>query len=254
MNLSLVSDDEKLFLSRLKDLFTMSRAKYKTAFSKFLDERQVLLANEYIKQNKLDNYLLYGGRENAERLMLGVFSPHMNPDAGDFPITHITSRFPEKSGLTHRDFLGTLMSLGIARDSIGDILVSVGRCDFFTIGTVSNTILTELVKVGGFGVKTAKGAPGDFIVLERFEQLRITVSSPRLDSLVSHLTNVSREKASALIKQGLVRHNFVDLDSVSRSFAAGDTVSIRGYGKYIVDEIGAPTKKGRLPVICRKYS
>lgn len=242
-----------MLLPRLDDLFTLSRVKYKTGFTKFLNARQALIANEYIKQNKLDNYLFYGGRENAERLMLGVFSPDDVPDAGDFPLACVTSRYPENAALSHRDFLGTLTSLQITRESIGDILVSSGRCDFFVTGTVLNTILTELVKVGGVGVKTAKGVPGDFVVLERFEQVRITVSSPRLDSLVSHLANISREKASAIIRQGLAQQNFVQADSVSRIFAPGDTVSIRGYGKYIVDEIGAPTKKGRLPVICRKY-
>lgn len=253
MNLSQLSDSEQLFLSRLGDLFELSRTKYKAKFTKFLNERQALIAREYAKQNKLDNYLFYGGHENAVRLMLGVFAPYEALSGGDFPIVHITSRYPANAGLNHRDFLGTLMSLQITRESIGDILVSPGRCDFFVAATVSDIILTELIKVGGFGVKTAIEAPGDFVVLERFENIRVTIGSPRLDSLVSRLSGLSREKASALIRQGLVQHNFVEAVSVSQAFIPGDTVSIRGYGKYIVDDIGSPTKKGRLPVICRKY-
>lgn len=255
MNLSQLSDEEKAFVSRLGDLFEWSRANCATKFTRFLNERQVLIAMEYVKQNKLNGYLFYGGHQNAARQMLGAFAPYGEPDADAFPIVHITARSPAKAVLNHRDFLGTLMSLQITRESIGDILIDPdrGRCDFFAAATVSDMILTELVKVGGYGVKTAIGAPGDFVVLERFEDIRVTVGSPRLDSLVARLANLSREKASELIRHGLVQQNFAEATNVSQAFAAGDTVSIRGYGKYIVDEIGTPTKKGRFPALCRKY-
>lgn len=253
MNLSQLKDDEKLFLSRLGDLFTLSREKCKTRFSLFLNGLQIEIAKEFILQNKLDNYMLYGGRENAERLVLGAFSPYDTPEEQDFPITHVTSRYPENAELSHRDFLGAMMALKITRESIGDILISPGRCDFFVLAPVLDIILNELTKVGSFGVKTAKGTPGDFVVLERFDTVRGTIGSARIDSLVSMLTKLSREKAAQLISSDRVERNYIKATDGARKFNAGDIFTIRGYGKYIVDEIQPPTRKDRLPVVCRKY-
>ncbi len=253
MNLSQLVDEEKLYLSRLEDIFDLSRTKYKNKFTPFLNERQIEIANEFIKQNYLDNFMFFGGQESATRQILGVFTPHDTPDAKKFPIVHITAKFPQIAELNHRDFLGSLMALQITRESIGDILIVPGQCDFFALESVSHTILEELKKVGSFGVKVAKGVPTDFVVLQRFDSVRGTIGSARVDALVSMLTNLSREKSSQLITEGKVQRNFCEVENGSRAFQVGDTFSLRGYGKFIVDEIGTPTKKGRLPVICRKY-
>lgn len=242
-----------MFLSRLEDLFSLSRDKYKTKFSQFLNERQADIAREFARQNRCDNFLLYGGRENTSRVVLGAFAPHEEPCEDVFPISGITAKFPENAALSHRDFLGVLMALQITRESVGDILVSPGRCDFFVLEPVLYTILNELTKVGNTGVKTSIGVPGDFVVFERFESVRGTIGSARVDGLISMLVNISREKSARLIEQGHVERNFAPVENGAAAFAAGDTLSIRGCGRFIVDEIGAPTKKGRLPVICRKY-
>ena len=242
---------DKLFFARLKDLSVLSREKPR--FSSFLNEREAALARGYLSRSKLCNCMFYGGRENAGRVMLGAFPDFISPEENHFPITMMTSRYPETASLTHRDFLGALMGLGLTGESIGDILVSPGRCDFFVQNPVVQVILNELLKVGSFGVKTAVGVPGDFVVLERFEEVRVTLSSTRVDALVGALAKISREKASEFIKAGMVQHNFFEAASNSKQFKTGDTISIKGHGKYIVDKVGSPTKKGRLPVFCRKY-
>lgn len=211
------------------------------------------MARQYILHHHFDQYMFYGGRENADRVMLGVFPDYKDPEKLVFPITSLTARYPKNAGLTHRDFLGALMGLKITRESIGDLLLSPGRCDFFVQNSVSGIVLDELLKVGSFGVKMSVGVPGDFVVLEDFDYIRGTVSSARIDSLIGLLLRLSREKALELIKSGVVRHNFLEVLNGSKRFEADDIFSVRGYGKYVVDEIGDPTKKGRLPVVCRRY-
>lgn len=246
-----IDPEEKLLVARLEDL--ARGAGGRSRFSSFLNERQQLLAQEVIRRRRLTGWMLYGGYPDAVRRMAGFFPEWEQPDGGRFPLTAVTVHLPKGAEPSHRDVLGSLMALGIRRDCLGDIRISGRRCEVFAQDSVVGLILDELVKVGGYGVKCETGAPDDFAGEERFCELRGTVHSLRLDALVSVLTGLAREKGAALIKAELVRQNDRTAQSVSAEFCAGDVITIRGHGKYRVDEIGNPTKKGRLPLLCRKY-
>jgi len=252
VNLSTLIGEEKLFLGRLEDLF--SGGLRAPRFSSFLTPRQLLIAQAFAQQNRrVEDAMLYGGFSDAVRQVLGVFPQRCSPDAAMFPVQAVTVRYRGSAAPTHRDFLGACLALLITRESIGDIVPDDGRCTIFCLKSVAHVLLYELKKVGSVGVRCEAGAQGEVTLRQEFDPIRGTVSSRRLDCLVSLLTGLAREKSARLIQAEQVSLNHVVAASVSKEFSSGDTVSIWGRGKFIVDKIGEPTKKGRLPVDIRKY-
>ena len=254
MNLSNLLGEDNQFLSRLEDLFSCKRNTVR--FSPFLTPRQVLITQSFVCQRQpagLEDTLLYGGFPEAERQVLGVFPSHQQPDPSLFPLEAVTLRYRQQDILTHRDFLGACLSLLITRESIGDIVPGAGYCTIFALKSVTPVILQELRKVGNTGVRSERGATGEVVPIQEFDELRGTVSSKRLDCFASLLSGISREKGAALIRAKLVQLNYVVETNLSKELSVGDIIVIRGQGKFIVDNIGSPTRKGRLPVVCRKY-
>lgn len=253
MDFSQLVPEEKQLMARLEDLIRMAGKGDGCKFSSFLNERQIALAEELIRRRQPEGCLFYGGYPDAVRQVLGVFPAYQEPEGAAFPVEVVAVHLPKGAKPSHRDVLGSLMSLGIKRESVGDILIADRRCDVFALEPVAQLIVGELRKIGGYGVRCETGVAGEFQRTEAFQPLRGTIHSPRLDALVALLTGLAREKSAALIKSDLVQHNHQTATSRSQAFGPGDMITIRKYGKYIVDEIGNPTKKGRLPVLCRKY-
>lgn len=253
INLSALPEEELLFLRRLRDLADISAAKYISRFTAFLTERQQRLAEEFIRQNRIENALLFGGYEEAVRKQCGFFPVSEDPLEEAFPHVGITAKYPSHQCLSHRDFLGSLMGLGIKRESVGDILPGEGHCTLFLAESISDFVLQELIKVGNTGVSCTVGFDLAQLPVPSYREVAGTIGSVRMDSLVKLLTNLAREKSANLIRSGLVRRNDSPVESVSEAFEPGDTVTIRGFGKYKIDAIGGLTRKGRLPVKARQY-
>ena len=222
-------------------------------FTSFLDERQQALAEAAVSRHNDVKILLFGGFEGAVRRVAGIFPEYTRPLADSFPIEAVAVRCGKGERLEHRAVLGSLIALGIARESIGDILPEDGICRLVVLKTVVQTLKDELRRIGRTGVRCEPEDFTRFTPVVEFEGLRGTVSSPRIDSLVRLLTNLSRERSAQLIRGGLVHKNYILMQDTDEPFSPGDIITVRGYGKYIVDEIGSKTRKSRLPVICRKY-
>jgi len=252
MNLANLTGEEMFFLRRLKDLYSDRRGT--AAFSPFLTLRQLEIAQELVRQQRLEERsLFFGGFPEAQRVMLGVFGEYERPAIEVFPIQPITILYRQGDTPGHRDFLGACLGLLIKRESIGDIVPDTGRCTLFAQSSVAPVILQELRKVGSVGVRCQPGVTGEVVVRQEFEQRTGTVPSTRADCLVSLATGLSREKSAALLKAERVQLNDVVVAAASREFGEGDVLVIRGFGKYIVKNIGGPTRKGRLPVTLKKY-
>jgi RNA-binding protein YlmH len=253
MNLSQVTEEETLLLRRLADQHRIASSSGKPRFSPFLNEREGMLAAELIRQRKLAGCRLFGGFPDAARTVFGAFSEYEEPDDAAFPIVPVAIRLPKGASITHRDVLGSLMSMQIKRESVGDILIRERRCDVFLLETVAGLVLGELTKIGGTGVSCEAATETAYERTDTFDELRGTVMTPRADAIVSLLANLSRGKASDLIRAEQVQRNHQTLTSVSADIAPGDTITIRRVGKFIIDETGGPTKKGRLPILYRRY-
>ena len=157
--------------------------------------------------------------------------------------------------LTHRDFMGGILSLGIDRSVIGDIAVLNEReAIVFAMEKIVPYITSELKKIGRDGV-VAEEIPlsTDFVIPRRFEESVMVLSSLRLDGVVKALTNKSREAAADLVREGMVELSYMNTADVSAEVREGDVVSVRGLGKFIIGKVSGTTRSGKLRVECKKY-
>ena len=197
--------------------------------------------------------MLWGGYEEAERVMAGFFPDYMAPSADSFPLTALTFKYRPVDKLGHRDFLGAFMQLGIERSVIGDILVGEGYTVAFIRQEMERYFLDNLRKIGRVGVKIAVGYEEPLPSIREYKDISGVVASDRLDCIAALLCRTSREKAARLITSGAVMVDHQEVLSVDRRLEEGDVISVRGHGKFVLDSFGPLTGKGRLTVKCRKY-
>ena len=196
-------------------------------------------------------YEFFGGFNLAERTFLGVF-PEWVGEAY-YPISTVTFNYPEAYHLSHRDFLGALMSLKISRESVGDILVGDSVAVVFLSEKVAPHVLTEIVKIGSVGVKAVSGMPDVLPEVSKKEIMTDTVASTRLDCIVASMTNTSRNKAAEYISDGRVCVNSVVCQKATKSVTEGDTVTVRGKGRFTVESLSQRSKKGRIILVYGKF-
>ncbi len=247
--------DEKILVSRIADAVDFAYEKHNQRFiCIFMDPRQQETARQALSALSCRDYSCWGGYEGAERQMLCVYGGRTEPSPEEYPIRAVRLIGRDLSSKTHRDVLGTLMSLGIKRETVGDIVFGENDCVVLLAKEIAAHVAEGLVKVGGAGVRTELLPHIPPIVREQpTEPLRDTVASSRLDCVVASLLNMSRGSAEELIDAGLVSVNWREQESRSLSVKAGDTLSVRGRGRFVIDDIGTPTKKGRLVLLARKY-
>ena len=245
--------EDSVLAARIEDAVRLCELRNYPHFVGFLDERQAAMAEKIAKGLRFEQYMLWGGYDGAQRVVFGAFPERQQPDCDSFPVLPLYTVFRKEDPLSHRDFLGTLMAQGIGRETVGDILVEEGRCVLFVRQEVSEYIMAQLHKVGGAGIRCIEGDPGDLPAGRGFEELNSTIASSRLDCIVASLTHSSREKADSLIRSGNVSLNYETVLSGSTKVISENILSIKGYGKYRVDQIGPPTKKGRLRLLAKRY-
>lgn len=193
---------------------------------------------------------LWGGFSDSERVVACFGERSYFTDNKDYPIECIliepvNQKFADK--LSHRDFLGSLMGLGIRREMLGDIIITENCGYLFCIDSLSDYIVDNLTQVKHTTVKCRVVEEISQNALPQPEKEEHIVSSERLDVLVSALYNMSRSRAQILFNQEKV---FVNGVSKSGSFVAkvGDKISVRGYGRFIYNGVLRRTKKDRCVV------
>ena len=247
-----MNSENALLIARLEDVIKASAKKQFPSFIGFLNEQEISLLLQHLKKSKINNYRFFGGYENSDRCLLGVSFGDYIEDYY-YPITGISFKYKAEFKLTHRDFLGSLMGLGLKREAIGDILVGDGYTVVFVKDEIKKYVISQIQKVGSVGVSVEEWDGYTLPVKNDFENISCTVSSARLDNIVSALVPLSREKSATIIKQGMVFVNSVLTDNVSHIVKPADKISIRGKGKFIISEFSGLTKKGRLKLIVQKY-
>ena len=244
------SDHDKLFLSQLDDAMLLCERRQKPYFFPFLSERKQEVARRYLDAAKFSTYRFFGGCEACERKQLGLYAYE---EIETFPITALEITFRKADKLTHRDFLGALMSLGIERDTIGDIMVEDGRAVVFVSADISDYVSSQLFKIGNAGVRLSEADAASLPKGRGFEEVSCVVSSLRLDNVVSAITGLSREKSKNIIPSGYVSLNHLPCGNPSKAVAENDVMSIRGKGKYIINGVLGETKKHRIRISILHY-
>lgn len=154
--------------------------------------------------------------------------------------------------LTHRDYLGALINLGIERDCIEDILVGENEAFIFSTETMTPFISENLSKVKHTDVKTEIVDESECTIVPQFDEVKVNVASERIDVIIAGVYNLSRSSAAKLINAEYVKLNNVITTNAGKTVPVGASVSVRNHGKFYYDGIDGTTKKSRLYIKVRK--
>jgi RNA-binding protein YlmH len=237
--------------SRIDD--TIFQAEESPKYLGFYNDIELFEINAYLSEERYANFKSWGGYDRAQRCMICFYPEYCVSDKLVFPIDTIVVSYPRRIELHHRDFLGALMNLGIKRNTIGDILAEDGTGYIFVRHEITSFVMSNLDHVGKASVKMDVNNIADIPIEIHFEEINDVVSSDRADCIVSALLNISRSKSSEMIKDKLVMINNQVCREISDKVPEHSVITIRGNGKFILDEYGRLTKKGRMPIYCKKY-
>lgn len=205
----------------------------------------------------LEGLHTFGGYDGAERQMLIYLPEYLDESAmydEDSPLVCLRAKFYEGDSPSHRDFLGALMGAGIARETVGDICVGNDSCDFFVTAEIAPYILQNFVSAGRAKVSLTRISLSDVLVPEpEVKQIKDTLASLRLDSVISSGFRIGRSLASQYISAGKAAINGLPCETPDKLVSEGDKISLRGMGKILLRSVGGQTKKGRISVVIDRY-
>lgn len=250
--------EERVLLSRILDKLEAARNRSIPSYTPFLSPGERAAAEGLLAACGHPRHAFFGGFEGAERTVCGFAPDWMEPEdlfAGeDGPLTVVRMTFREGAGLSHRDFLGAVLGLGLTRQKMGDILVGQGSCDLILLKETAPILLSQLEQVGRWKVSCREAALTELEVEPpKVKVIRDTVATPRLDAVAASGFSLSRGKAAGLIESGRVAVNHREVLKPDRTVAEGDVISCKGMGKFVVKEASALSKKGRVMVVLERY-
>lgn len=243
--------EETLFKKRLTELANKAYTNSQYLFTGFLSMSELDIYYQIEREISYVPVTMFGGTKDCERVMLRFGSEELCGYEEPFPITCIgIAPMLEKFGelLSHRDYLGALMNLGIERSTLGDIIIVEKTAYLFCTEKMAPYILDNLVQVRHTHVrcKIAEHVPDSTIT--KIERKSCLVSSERADSVIAKLYNMSRSQGVELFRAKKVFINGRLNENNSGILKLGDRVSVRGYGKFIYQGTAYETKKGKLSV------
>lgn len=251
-----MKDELNVLQGHLRDLANRSDRGGTFYFSDFLGLAEQNAYREIERELSYVTVKAYGGAQDAERIVLRFGNPDELGYEIPFPIVtlRITPRSPKfAENLTHRDVLGSLMHLGITRDTLGDIVVREGEIYLFCLESVAPFISDSLTRIRHTDIKIEAVDELPEGSLYRVEPLKIQAVGERLDAIVAKVYRISRDDALALFTRGLVFQNGLCVQSHAKAPKAGDVISVRGYGRFRYVGFVSESKKGKLNLVVEQY-
>lgn len=247
--------EEALLRKRFIELSNLAYQRGIPMYTDFLNLNEINILHTTPKELFPVMYSTFGGYEFSERQM-AAFLPDAFSACMEYPIeiikfSPVHLKYAEE--LTHRDYLGALMNLGIERSKLGDILIQNKDAYLFASKSLASYIVEELGKVKHTIVIAETVDQLAFSYEPRFEEIKGTVASVRLDSLLSLAFNASRSKLTTLIEAGRVFVNGKLITSNGYHVKEDDIISVRQMGRFQYKGIFSETKKGRYYVTIHKY-
>ena len=242
--------EDRLLLAKVWDKILAGMDRNIPANSCFLSPREQEMV-QYLFGDQ-EGLSFFGGYPDAERRMLVYLPDYM--DGFDFALRCLRAEFYAQDTLTHRDFLGALMGLGIGRETVGDICVDAGCCDFFVADEIAPFLLENMTSAGRVRLKVRE-IPLEEAHIPHPEttQIRDTVASLRLDSILSSGFRISRSAAAQYIQAGKAALDGLPCEKPDKLLEEGQRVSVRGLGKIQLTTVNGLTKKGRISVVIDRY-
>ncbi|MBL1223817.1 YlmH family RNA-binding protein [Enterococcus sp. BWR-S5] len=243
--------DEHPFIDSVGDWIEKVESQYAPYLTEFLDPRQAYILETIIRQNSDLSFRFYGGYEQAERKRCLIFPDYYEPTTEDFNINLIEIVYPVKfTSLSHGKILGTFMNTGIKRQYFGDIISDGEHWQIFLAEETMNFVIAQVDKIGKIAVRLEERKYTEIIVpKDEWTSERVTVSSMRLDNLISTVYNISRQRSKQLIESGKVKINWAENLRPDFPLELLDIVSIRGFGRIQIQELEGKTKKEKYRLL-----
>ena len=254
--------EDNLAFRHLLDLAKTAYNRDTSVFSDFLNVREVAVLKRQAADLPIGRFFLFGGIDNAERVIACFPSSYDEREDIRFPISCIEVKIKsvkfESNSLTHRDFLGAVLGLGIERRLIGDIYIisennRAVKAFVFCNDKITDFLISELKQIGRHQVSCTSVSENEVNAVRSIEDKYGTVPSLRLDVIIGEALNLSRSKVKALIDGEKVAVNSASISSGHYQVMPNDIISVRGYGKFIFYESLGYTKKERIQIHLGKY-
>lgn len=275
---SITKIEEKILVKKNLDKYYLYEKTGNITHSDFLDPYQQKLMEKVFSIMGIKDYDFFGGYEGAEREVI-IFCPIVMPSKVDLkPCNnekHIVNKEydtlsiywelqnlfrtlklvpKQRNTFSHRDYLGSLMGLGIKREKIGDILVEEDFCLIIVLKEIAEFIQYNLTRVGNTTVDINIVDSGELKIFEpKTKKIRSTIASLRVDCVASAGFGISRNKIIQLIKSQRVYLDWELIVTPSKVVEEGSTISIKGKGRVLLDNIGRLTRKKRINVLLKKF-
>ncbi|MBR2889646.1 MAG: RNA-binding protein [Oscillospiraceae bacterium] len=256
-NIEKITSDpqDRLLLAKVWDKIQSGIRKNILSNTCFLSPREMEMARYLF--GDLDGLHSFGGYGEAERKMLVYLPEYLDETAlesEDGPLVCLRAEFYQGDSPSHRDFLGALMGAGIGRETIGDICVGKGSCDFFVTSEIAPYIEQNFLSAGRTHLRLSRIPVSEVQVPEpEVKIIKDTVASLRLDSVISSGFRIGRSLAAQYIAAGKAAIDGLPCEKPDKAVSQGAKLSVRGLGKIKLETVNGQTKKGRISIVIHRY-
>ena len=247
--------EDRLLLAKVWDKIQAGMRRDIPASTCFLSPRELDMTH-YLFGN-VPGLLEFGGYEDAERKMLVYLPEYLAEEyllEEDSPVVCLRANFYAGDSPNHRDFLGALIGAGIARETLGDICVGKSSCDFFVTAEIAPYILQNFTSAGRTKLHLEAVPLTQVQIAEpETKEIRDTLASLRLDSVISSGFRIGRSLASQYVTAGKAAIDGLPCEKPDKAVAEGCKISVRGLGKIKLRSVNGQTKKGRISIMIDRY-
>lgn len=240
--------EEAAIVDKMLDSLNQVDQNYAPSLMDFLSPRERMILQELDGRYPDLHVQCFGGYEGAERQRALVYPDYFQPTTSDFQIEVLNVTYPSKfATLTHGRILGTLMSTGIERYKVGDIISDGQAWQIICDKQMASYFMTHVTKIGNVGVRLTPIDLNQMVASdETWELSHVVVSSTRLDTVIGKVYNFSRQRAKNMIQSGYVKVNFREEDRTDLVLEIQDLISVRQHGRFRIESMDGVTKKDNI--------
>ena len=252
------NDEDRVLLAHVLDRMLSGAQRNIPASTAFLTGREQELCKALLHAAGISDTCFFGGTETAERKVLCYIPDYYEREdylySEDGPVCALRAEISDYDTLSHRDFLGAILGMGVKREILGDLYVSSDHCDMLVLREMASYLLSQLTQIGRARVRVSELPLQELTVPEqRTKTIRDTVASMRLDSVLASGFQIGRSRAQSLIASGRVEVNHFPVLKADSAVEEGAVISARGLGKLRVTAINGKTRKDRISLVLDRY-
>ncbi|ABO49254.1 RNA-binding S4 domain protein [Desulforamulus reducens MI-1] len=251
----LKNPEEKAVLAKVLDSAETVLRNHRPLLTSFYDPYHTGLIASILERIQDIDFASYGGYDLSERVRTVIFPDYLEGEVFDYEITLLAVEGNFKMvKVNHRDFLGSLLGLGIKREMVGDLIVSDKGCQVMVAREIAPYLMANLTKVHKVRVEVREICPEELKLPElKVKEIKTTVASLRLDTVAAAGFGTSRSRIAREIQAERLNLNWHSCSDVAASVKSGDMLSIRGRGRVEIAEVKGNTKSGRISIVLKRY-